>query len=110
MVCGSEGWDFESDEQRERYIVNFSLVSDPRPTSSTGGIHFGLLPGWYIRPCKCEREGGALCRLYIVFGAGVLRSFLKRFDCYPRPIRGTKSGSVQRQRALIGAVPVTIAY
>ena len=48
--------------------------------------------------------------LYSVLGVYLFRAFLRRFDCYQRPIRGTIRGSTERRRALIATVPITIAY
>lgn len=111
MVCASRGWEFESYEEKERYITEFSLEGDPRPISlRTGRRYFRQLPAWYIRPCKCERKDGFLSLVYKFLGVSALRAFLKRFAIYPRPLLGTTRGTIERQRALISTIPVTTAY
>ena len=111
MVCGSEGWTFENDESKERYIAEFSLEGDQRPKSKrTGKQYFLLLPASYLRPSKCERKGGTISCLYKLVGVQAFKDYLKKFEVYPKPIRGTARGTIERQRALIATVPITIAY
>ena len=108
MSCGSGGWRFPTEEVRERYINDFTLEGDPRPKDTNERPLFAYPAAW-LRPCSCER-GACGRELFRFFGAFALRAFLKRFQCYPKTIRGTVRGSPDRQRALIATIPVTIGY
>eukprot|EP00985_Skeletonema_marinoi_P006388 scaffold2762_cov168-Skeletonema_marinoi.AAC.2 len=58
-----------------------------------------------ILRAKCLREGS----ISVPWGVSS-RDCLERFDCYPKPIRGTRRGTIDRRRALIATIPVTIGY
>lgn len=108
VTCGSDGWHFANDEAKDRYITEFTLDGDPRPKDAAGEYLFAY-PGQWLRPHSFERSafGQALFRC---LGVYLLRDCLKRFDCYPKTIRGTRRGTIDRRRALIATIPVTIGY
>jgi len=96
-----------SDEEKEQYVQNFDLSTsfDPR----LPGLYRSLLlpASWFI-PSEQERHSGGSCYKYT--GAAWLRVALKAFPCYPRTIHGTHRHTVERERALILTVPLTIKY
>jgi hypothetical protein len=108
MTCGSDGWHFANDDAKDRYISEFTLDGDPRPKDADGR-YLVAYPGQWLRPCSFERStfGRALNRC---LGVYLLRDCLKRFDCYPKTIRGTRYGTIDRRRALIATIPMTIGY
>eukprot|EP00984_Skeletonema_dohrnii_P012314 scaffold4982_cov92-Skeletonema_dohrnii-CCMP3373.AAC.5 len=108
MTCGSDGWHFANDEAKERYISEFTLDGDPRPKDAAGEYLFNY-PGQWLRPSSYERSAFGRAA-YRCLGVYFLRDCLKRFDCYPKPIRGTRRGTIDRRRALIATIPVTIGY
>ena len=108
MTCGSGGWHFANDEAKDRYISEFTLDGDPRPKDADGEYHFNY-PGQWLRPSSYERSAFGRATFWCL-GVYLLRGCLKRCDCYPKPIRGTRRGTIDRRRALIATIPVTIGY
>ena len=95
-----------SDEEKDQYVQSFALsIFDPRPP---GVYQKLLLPAAYFIPSKSERQSRGSCYKYT--GAPWLRVVLKLFPCYPRTIQGTQRDTVERERALILTVPLTIKY
>ena len=99
-----------SDEDKEQYVQHFDLSSfDPRPPGLYRGLLMSLcIPAAWFIPSEQGRQSGGSCYKYT--GAPWLRVVLKRFSCYPRPIHGTQRHTVERERALILTVPLTIKY
>ena len=108
MTCGSGGWHFANDEAKDRYISEFTLNGDPRPKDASGEYLFNY-PGQWLRPSSYERSAFGRV-IFRCLGVYLLRGCLKRCDCYPKPIRGTRRGTIDRRRALIATIPVTIGY
>lgn len=96
-----------TEEQESEYIEGFDLEKDPRPP---GGCCCRTLPLPFL-PCKPtpweRRTGGAL---YVTLGADSMIKWLKRYTCYPTPLRNTQRGTAERDRALILTIPITIGY
>lgn len=100
-----------TDETKNDYVDKFQLTRDydPRPP----GCGYRTWPAVWFVPSKWEqRNAGQNCYRYV--GAFWLRRQLKKENsccsCYPRPLQGTNRNTLERERALILTVALTIKY